>query len=41
MRERPPTNAVKKNKGKSSDGSRKDGFVKKLCACRQATPFAT
>src|SRR5205814_2904376 len=41
IRDRPPTKAVKKNSGKRTDGRKKDGFVKKLCACRHATPFAT
>src|SRR5436189_3197336 len=41
MRESPPTKAVKKKSGNSSDGRMNDGFVKKVCTWRQATPLAT
>src|SRR6266516_3426514 len=41
IRANPPTNAVKKKSGNSSDGNRKDGFVKNVCACRHATALAT
>src|SRR5512133_2187601 len=41
MLERPPAKAVKKNSGKTSDGSSRDGFVSTLCSVRHATPRAT
>ena len=39
--ERPPANATKKKSGKTSEGSRRDGFVKTFFIVRHATPCAT